>query len=306
MQQQNDICSALDAKLEMAEKALFHCERNLQLTIQIWIGAFENIEPLLAKRADNSAEIAHLIQQLRDQAESEKEKELLEAASPRWSFSENFGELLRQIVDGQSSSEGLEETANVMLPLLVDHASWKAFVEFLRAEVKHAERSEDSSERMIGRTRDLVCQNQVLKSVVAERKRLHERLAQLASIIECSNDAIVVYTLGGTIVSWNAGAKALYGYSASEVLGRSRYMLAAPEQPDEITRVAERLKRQEKIELCEATHLRKGGKQMRVCMSLSPVKEVNGDVVGCVAIVREISDSKEAQGSPRKRDKQAV
>ena len=75
MQQQNDICSALDAKLEMAEKALFHCERNLQLTIQIWIGAFENIEPLLAKRADNSAEIAHLIQQLRDQAESEKEKE---------------------------------------------------------------------------------------------------------------------------------------------------------------------------------------------------------------------------------------
>src|SRR5438270_8268373 len=290
----------------MAEKALFHCERSLQLTIQIWIGAFENVEPLLAKRADNSAEIAQLIQQLQDQAESEKEKELLEAASPRWSFSENFGELLRQIVDGQSSSEGLEETANVMLPLLVDHASWKAFVEFLRAEVKHAERSEDSSERMIGRTRDLVRQNQVLKSVVAERKRLHERLAQLASIIECSNDAIVVYTLGGTIVSWNAGAKALYGYSASEVLGRSRYMLAAPEQPDEITRVAERLKRQEKIELCEATHIRKGGKPMRVCMSLSPVKEVNGDVVGCVAIVREISDSKEAQGSPRKRDKQAV
>jgi PAS domain S-box-containing protein len=70
-------------------------------------------------------------------------------------------------------------------------------------------------------------------------------------------------------------------------------MLAAPEQPDEITKVAERLKRQEKIELCEATHIRKGGKQMRVCMSLSPVKDVNGDVVGCVAIVREISGSKE-------------
>jgi PAS domain S-box-containing protein len=293
VRQQNDICSALEARLEMAERALVHCERNLQLTIQIWIGAFEHVEPLLAKRADNSAEIGRLIQQLRDQAESEKEKELLEAASPRWSFSENFGELLRQIVDGQASSEGLEETANVMLPLLVDHASWKAFVEFLRAEVKHAERSEDSSERMIGRTRELVRQNQVLKSVVAERKRLQERLAQLASIIECSNDAIVVYTLGGTIVSWNPGAKALYGYSAGEVLGRSRYMLAAPEQPDELSRVAERLKRQEKIELCEATHIRKGGKQMRVCMSLSPVKEVNGDVVGCVAIVREISGSKE-------------
>lgn len=291
MQQQNDICSGLEAKLEMAEKALFLCEGNLQLTIQIWIGAFGNVERLLAKRADNSAEIARLIQQLRERAESEKEKELLEAASPRWSFSENFGELLRQIVDGQACAEGGEETANVMLPLLLDHGSWKAFVEFLRAEVKHAERSAESGERMIGRARELVRQNQVLKSVVAERKRLQERLSQLTSIIECSNDAIVLYTLGGTIVSWNTAATTLYGYSASEVLGRSRYMLAAPDQPDEITRIAEKLKRQEKIELREAAHIRKGGKRIRVCMSLSPVKEVNGDVVGCVAIVREISDA---------------
>ena len=307
MQQQHKICSALEAKLEMAEKVLFHCECNLQLTIQIWIGAFENVEPLLAKRADNSAEIARLIQQLREQAESEKEKELLEAASPRWSFSENFGELLRQIVDGQAGSEGGEETTNVMLPLLVDHASWKAFVEFLRAEVKHAERSDESSERMIARARELVRQNQVLKSVVAERKRLQERLSQLTSIIECSNDAIVVYTLGGTIVSWNEGAKAIYGYSANEVLGRSRYMLASPEQPDEITEVSEKLKRQERIPLCEAAHIRKGGKRIRVCMSLSPVKEANGDVVGCVAIVREISDSKVVLSSRSERhDKERV
>lgn len=291
MQQQNDICSGLEAKLEMAEKALFHCECDLQLTIQIWIGAFENVERLLAKRADNSAEIARLVQQLREHAESEQEKELLEAASPRWSFSDNFGELLRQIVDGQASAKGGEETANVMLPLLVDHTSWKAYVEFLRAEAKHAGRSAESRERLIGRARELVRQNQVLESAVAERKRLQERLSQLASIIECSNDAIVVYTLGGTIVSWNEGAKTIYGYSASEVLGRSRYMLAAPDQPDEITRIAEKLKRQEKIELCEAAHIRKGGKRIRVCMSLSPVKEVNGDVVGCVAIVREIGDA---------------
>jgi PAS domain S-box-containing protein len=292
VQQHNELCSALEAKLEMAEKALFHCDCNLQLTIQIWIGAFENVEPLLAKRADNSAEIARLIQQLREQAESEQEKQLLEAASPRWSFSENFGELLRQIVDGQTDGPSREETTNVLLPLLLDHASWKAFVEFLRAEVKHAERSEESKETMIGRTRELVRQNQVLKSVVAERKRLQERLSQLASIIECANDAIVVYTLGGTIVSWNDGAKSLYGYSAGEVLGRSRYMLAAPDQTDEISAFSDKLKRQERIPLCEATHVRKGGKRFRVCMSLSPVKEVNGEVVGCVAITREMGDNK--------------
>jgi len=291
VQRQNDICSALEARLEMAERALVHCESNLQLTIQVWIGAFENVQPLLAKRANNSAEIARLIQQLREQSESEEEKALLEAASPRWTFSDNFGELLRQIVDGEVSVDGAEETANVMLPLLVDHASWKAYVEFLRAEVKHAGRSAESRERLIDRARELVRQNQVLKSVVAERKRLQERLSQLASIIECSNDAIVVYTLGGTIVSWNAGAKALYGYSANEVLGRSRYMLSAPNQGDEITEISEKLKRQERIPLFQAMHIRKGGQPIRVCMSLSPVKEVNGDVVGCVAIVREISDA---------------
>ncbi len=78
---------------------------------------------------------------------------------------------------------------------------------------------------MTERTRELVRQNQVLKSIVAERKRLEERLSQLASIIEFANDAIAIYTMGGTIVSWNKGAEVLYGYSANEVLGRSRYIL---------------------------------------------------------------------------------
>ena len=60
---------------------------------------------------------------------------------------------------------------------------------------------------MTARARDLVRQNQVLKSIVAERKRLEERLSQLASIIECANEAIAIFTLGGTIVSWNRGAE---------------------------------------------------------------------------------------------------
>jgi PAS domain S-box-containing protein len=294
VQQQNDLCSALEAKLEMAEKVLAHCSYNLQLTTQIWIRASEDIEPLLAKRADNSAEIARLVLQIREQAESEEEQQLVDAASPRWSFSEYYGELLRQIVDGESCAQAGAETSNVFLPLLLDQASWKAFVEFLRARLRSIDLTDESAERMIGRTRELVRQNQVLKSVVAERKRLHERLSQLASIIECANDAIVVYTLGGTIVSWNAAAEALYGYSAGEVLGRSRHMLADPDQPDELARISQKLKRQERASLCEAIHIRKDGKPISVCMSFSPVKEVNGDVVGFAAITREISASKAA------------
>ena len=294
VQQQNDISSALEARLELAEKALSHCERNLQLTIQIWIGAAKDPEALLARRADHSAEIARLIQQLQEQAESQDEKELLEAASPRWSFSENYGELLRQIVDGQAHTEAEAATTSVMLPLILDYASWKAFVEFLRTELRQAEFREGSSESTSVRTRDLVRQNQMLKTVVAERKRLHERLSQLASIIEGANDAIVVYTLGGTIVSWNKGAEALYGYSASEVLGRSRFMLSAPNQSDEGAEASELVERQEKMPRYEAIHVRKGGKRIRVCVSLSPVKELNGNVVGLAAIIREVSTSNAA------------
>jgi PAS domain S-box-containing protein len=293
VQQLNQSYSAVEAKLEMAEKVLSYCTYNLQLTMQIWIRVPENIESLLAKRAENSAEIASLTQQLRELAESEEEIRLLDTACPRWSFSDNYGELLRQIVDGQASpeAEAEAETTNVLLPLSLDHASWKAFVEYVRA-LKYVEFTGESKEKIIGRTRELLRQNQELKSVVAERKRLHERLTQLASIVEYANDAIVLYTLGGTIVSWNKGAQNIYGYSATEVLGRSRSMLMAPDQQDEFGKLSEKLVTEERIPPCEATHIRKDGKRIHVSMSLSQVKDASGKTVGFATITREISHSK--------------
>lgn len=275
----------------MAEKVLSYCTYNLQLTMQIWIRIPENIESLLAKRAENSAEIASLTQQLREQAESEEEVNLLDTACPRWSFSDNYGELLRQIVDGQASAEPGAEMANVLLPLSLDHASWKAFVEYIRA-LKYVEFTGESKEKIIGRTRELLRQNQELKSVVAERKRLQERLSQLTSIVEYANDAIVLYTLGGTIVSWNKCAERIYGYSARDVLGRSRSMLMAQDQADEFGRLSKELLKQEQIPPCEATHIRKDGKRVRVSISLSQVKDANGKIVGFATITREVGDTK--------------
>jgi PAS domain S-box-containing protein len=291
VQQLNHSLSAVEAKLEMAEKVLSYCTYNLQLTMQIWIRVPENIESLLAKRAENSAEIASITRQLREQSESEEEKQLLDTACPRWNFSESYGELLRQIVDGQASAAAEAEMRSVLLPLLLDHASWKGFVEYLRA-LTYVGFTGESHEKMIGRTRALLRQNQDLKSVVAERKRLDERLSQLASIIEGANDAIVLCTLGGTIVNWNNSAERLYGYSSSEVLGRSRYMLIAPDQPDEIGRLSEKLLKKERIPAFEATHIRKDGTRIRVSLSLSPVQDMTSNTVGFAAITREIGDSK--------------
>lgn len=299
MQEQTQICTALEAKLELAERVLRLSNHNVELTLQMWIEASERTEDILAKRAENSAQIATLVQRLKDEAESESERELVDAASPRGSMVSDYGELLQRITDGQSYVEA-SVAANVMLPLLLDNSSWKAFVEHVRAQLRVAEFSEEAGEAMTERTRELVRQNQVLKSIVAERKRLEERLSQLTSIIECANDAIVIYTLGGTIVSWNRGAEALYGYSASEVLGRSRYSLISPHEPDRMPRILERLKRKENIQLFEAVHIRKGGKRMGVSMSVSPVKDISGNTVGFAAITRRLSNRGTTSRTPSK------
>jgi PAS domain S-box-containing protein len=112
----------------------------------------------------------------------------------------------------------------------------------------------------------------------------------LESIIEFANDAIVIYTLGGTIVSWNMGAETIYGYSASEALGRSRYMLVPPDQLDEVSGILERLERGERIRLHEAVHIRKDGKRINVSITVSPVKDASGTIVGAATITRDVSD----------------
>jgi PAS domain S-box-containing protein len=285
VQRQIELCDALEAKLETAEKVLSYCRYNLQLTMQICIQSTEQMENVLAKRADNSADIVRLIGDLRGQTVSEEEKELLEAASPRWSFAEYYGELLRQIVDGHGSTA---DTVNIILPLLLDNASWEAYVEFLRARLRLTRLGLRFKEGMIGRARELVRQNQMLKTIVAERKRLQERLSQLSSVIDSATDAIVMCTMGGTIVSWNAGAENIYGYRASEVLGRSRFMLMDTDRADDIPELAEKLKRQEKTGICEAVHIRKDGKPTRVSMALSPVKDMTGQMVGFAVITREV------------------
>ena len=288
MHQQTELRCAIEAKLEMAEEALVHSNCNIQLTLQILIQTSTEIEPSLVKRAENNARIASLVQQIREQVQSEDERQLLDAAGRPWAYAHDYG-TSPQILGGQNGEDGVA-MADAMLPLILDNTSWKAFVEFLRAQMEFDELNDETKLEMINRTRDLVRANQHLKSIVAERKRVEERRSQLESIIEFANDAIMIHTLGGTIVSWNMGAETIYGYTASEALGRSRYMLVPPDQLDELTGILERLERGEKIQLQEAVHIRKDGKRINVSMTVSPVKDTSGTIVGAATITRDVSD----------------
>ena len=289
---QTSFRSALEARLELAERALVYSNRNIQITTEILIQASEEVLPLLVERTENSANIAALVQSIRERVESETERELLDAASASWIAAHKYGPSLHQLIDKQRCAAAGQAMANVMLPFLLDNASWRAFVQFLRAQVGPTGPYKQWKRGLASRASEFVRANQELKSAVAERGRVAERLSQLASIVECSNDAIIMHTLDGTIASWNIGAENVYGYSANEVVGRPRSVLLPANQPDELPAILEMLKRGEKTELKETVHLGKGNVRIDVSEMLSAVKDASGKVVGAVAIIRDVSGRK--------------
>jgi PAS domain S-box-containing protein len=281
--------SALEVRLELAEQALVYSNRNIQITTEILIQASEEVLPLLVERTENSANIAALVQTIREQVESETERELLDVASASWLAAHKYGPSLHQLIDKQRSAAAGQAMANVMLPFLLDNASWRAFVQFLRAQVGPTGPYKQWKRGLAIRACEFVRANQELKSAVAERGRIAERLSQLASIVECSNDAIIMHTLDGTIASWNIGAENIYGYSANEVVGRSRTVLLPADQPDDLLAILELLKRGERTRLKETVHIGKGNLRIEVSEMMSPVKDASGKVVGAVAITRDTS-----------------
>jgi PAS domain S-box-containing protein len=145
------------------------------------------------------------------------------------------------------------------------------------------------------RTRKLARANQELENEIADHTRTEERLLQLAAIVESFDDAIIGKTLDGTIVSWNAGAESIYGYSSSEVVGRPISILVPPDQPEEIPRILERLRRGEGILLSEAVRMRKDGQRIDVSLTISPIKDGKGRIVGASAIARKFTERKNGE-----------
>ena len=281
--------SALEARLELAEQALAYSNRNIQITTEILIQASEEVLPLLVERTENIANIAMLIQTIKEKVESETERELLDTASASWLSAHKYGPSLHQLIDKQRSAAAGPAMANVMLPFLLDNASWRAFVQFLRAQVGPTGPYKQWKRGLASRASEFVRANQELKSAVAERGRIAEKLSQFTSIVECSNDAIVMHTLDGTIASWNAGAESLYGYCANEVVGRPRTVLLPADEPDDLPAILEIMKRGGRTELKETVHIGKNNVRIEVSEMMSAVKDASGKVVGAVAITRDIS-----------------
>ena len=107
--------------------------------------------------------------------------------------------------------------------------------------------------------------------------------------MEYSDDAIITKTSKGVITSWNSGAERIYGYSAKEVLGKPISILIPPGQTDEVPALLERIKRGESIHHYETVRQRKDGRLIHVSLSISPIKDKDGQIIGASTIARDIT-----------------
>jgi PAS domain S-box-containing protein len=119
----------------------------------------------------------------------------------------------------------------------------------------------------------------------------------LAAIVESSDDAIVSKALDGTVTSWNPAAERLFGYTAEEAIGRPISMLAPPNRINEMTTILQRIRRGEKVEHFETVRRRKDGRLIDVSLTVSPIRDQAGRIVGASKIARDITEHKRAEAA---------
>lgn len=137
------------------------------------------------------------------------------------------------------------------------------------------------------------------KRDITERRRWEEARARLAAIVESSQDAIIGKDLSGTVTSWNHGAELLYGYTAAEMLGTPVARLIPAELRHEEAMILARVMQGERVEPYETVRLRKDGGTIHVSLTVSPVKDAEGRVIGASKIARDITHRRRAEERER-------
>jgi PAS domain S-box-containing protein len=123
----------------------------------------------------------------------------------------------------------------------------------------------------------------------------NERLAEAAAIVDSTGDSITSVTLDGTILSWNRASERLYGYAASEMIGRKIHTIIEPERHPQVDETLAAIARGVQIDPHESTGVRKDGSIMPVALTVSLVRGANGVVRGISTIARDISDRRAAE-----------
>ncbi|HLK50702.1 MAG TPA: PAS domain S-box protein [Bryobacteraceae bacterium] len=149
-------------------------------------------------------------------------------------------------------------------------------------------RRSDGSVVQLGITRD-----------ITERRKAEETRLLLGAIVDSSDDAIISKDLDGHITSWNYGAERLYGYTAEEAVGKSIFIVVPADRHEEEKQILERLRRGERVDHFETTRRRKDGTVMNVSLTISPLRNQQGEIIGASKIARDITERKRAEEAIR-------
>ena len=138
---------------------------------------------------------------------------------------------------------------------------------------------------------------------IDDRKRLDDAAMRLGAIVESSDDAIVAKDLNGIVTAWNRGAQALFGYDAAEMIGRPISILIPPDRSEEESNILARISAGDKVEHFDTVRRRKDGQLVSVSVSISPIYNRDGRIVGASKIARDVTDRRKAEA--RLRDSEA-
>jgi diguanylate cyclase (GGDEF)-like protein/PAS domain S-box-containing protein len=137
----------------------------------------------------------------------------------------------------------------------------------------------------------------LVSSPVIARTQAEEISAQLAAIVDSCDDAVISMTLDGEVESWNRGAEQIYGYSAGDAVGRQLSWLVPPGRDDEIPAILERVRRGQQVAHYETVHRRSNESVIDVAITVSPVVNASGRVIGASSIARDVTDDKRAEAA---------
>ena len=139
---------------------------------------------------------------------------------------------------------------------------------------------------------------------VSERKRAEHERAWLAAIVDSSDDAIASKTLDGIVTSWNPAAKRLFGYEPAEIVGKPITTIIPPELHSEEADILARLRRGERVDHYETVRLAKDGRRIDISLTISPIRDGEGTVIGASKIARDITQRKRDERLLREADRQ--
>jgi PAS domain S-box-containing protein len=137
---------------------------------------------------------------------------------------------------------------------------------------------------------------------IHERRVAEEAQARLAAIVQSSDDAVVSKDLNGVITSWNAGAERIFGFTSDEAVGRSITMVIPPELQHEEKQILKRLRNGERIEHFDTTRVTKSGKRLQVSLTISPIRDNKGRIIGASKIARDITERRQVEQALQKSD----